>query len=160
MGGQVRVALRLARRAPWLLRFMLRSTSKKTAKDPEKAAHRLAGEAPPADRVVLEDPAMMRLHVQSSAEILGRPEAIAREFGLLNRPWGVEPEAVSVPTALWVGDADKTHPVPTTRRLARRLGDRPVTVVPDAATFGLVAHYPDMLRFAAGLGRRSEEHTS
>jgi pimeloyl-ACP methyl ester carboxylesterase len=151
MGGQVRVALRLARRAPWLLRLILRSTAKRAAKDPEKAAHKLAGEAPPADRAALQDPAMMRVHVRSSAEILSRPEAIAREFGLLNRPWGVDPEAVTAPTALWVGDADETHPVATTRRLARRLGGAPVTVVPDAATFGLVEHYPDMLRFAAGL---------
>jgi pimeloyl-ACP methyl ester carboxylesterase len=153
MGGQVRVALRLARWAPRLLRLLMRSTSKRTARrgDPGHPPPLLPYDPPPADRAVLEDPAMMDVHVRSSAEVLSRPDAIVREFGLLVRPWGVEPGAVAAPSALWVGAADETHPVATTRRLARRLGGAPVTVVPEAATFGLVAHYPEMLRFAVGL---------
>jgi hypothetical protein len=38
------------------------------------------------------------------------------------------------------------------RRMARRLGDAPVTVVPGAATFGMLPVYPDVLRHAAALG--------
>jgi hypothetical protein len=35
--------------------------------------------------------------------------------------------------------------------MAERLGGAPVTVVPGAATFGMVSVYPDLLRHAAAL---------
>ena len=57
---------------------------------------------------------------------------------------------VRAPRAFWTGDSDETHPVPHARYLAERLGDPPVNVIPEAATFGLVPIYPDALRLAAG----------
>jgi len=51
---------------------------------------------------------------------------------------------------LWSGAEDTTHPTALSRRLAALLHDAPVTVVPGAATFGLLPHYPDALRVAAG----------
>jgi hypothetical protein len=53
--------------------------------------------------------------------------------------------------AFWVGELDPTHPPVMSRRMAQRLGDAPVTVVPGAATFGMVSVYPDVLRHAAAL---------
>jgi hypothetical protein len=55
-----------------------------------------------------------------------------------------------VPVALWSGDSDVVHPTSLSRRLAGELGGAPVHVVREAATFGLMAHYGDALRFAAG----------
>jgi hypothetical protein len=52
--------------------------------------------------------------------------------------------------AFWSGDRDTTHPTVMSRRLAERLGGGAIHVVPDAQTFGLMAHYPEALRFAAG----------
>ena len=93
---------------------------------------------------------MWRIHVDATAEILARPDAIARELGLLARPWGFDVTDVNVPVALWSGERDEVHPTSQSQRLAAQLGDAPVHVVPEAANFGLFPVYPDVLRFAAG----------
>jgi pimeloyl-ACP methyl ester carboxylesterase len=128
----------------------LRAAGRKAAKDPERAAEAPLQKLPAADRAVLRDPAMRALHVQATTEILGQPDAIAAEIGLLARPWGIDVAACRVPTAFWSGDADTTHPTSHARRLAEQLGGAPVHVVPDAATFGLMPIYGDALRFALG----------
>jgi hypothetical protein len=51
----------------------------------------------------------------------------------------------------WVGELDPTHPPIMSRRMAQRLGAAPVTVVPGAATFGMLSVYPDVLSHAAAL---------
>jgi pimeloyl-ACP methyl ester carboxylesterase len=56
---------------------------------------------------------------------------------------------VTAPTAFWVGELDPTHPPVMSRRMAQRLADAPVTVVPGTATFGMLRVYPEVLRHAA-----------
>lgn len=147
---QLRTSVALGRRAPWLLRAGLRLAARSAAKDPEKPARRFAKDLPPADLAVLEDPALWQVHVTATAEILARPDAVADEIVLLGRPWDVDLGAITAPAALWSGAADTTHPTSISRRLATLLGGPPVTVVPEAATFGLLPVYPDALRHAAG----------
>ena len=151
LGGELRAGVRLARRAPWLLRALLRNLGRGAAKDPAKTAHKFAKDLPAADARVLEDPALWAIHEQGTAEILAQPDAIAREIGLMARPWGVDPAAVSVPVSFWSGSHDTRHPTAQARRLAASMpGNPPVHVVQDAATFGLLPIYADALRFAAG----------
>jgi pimeloyl-ACP methyl ester carboxylesterase len=151
LGGQVRGGIKLARRAPWLLRLALQPMARGARKDPEKLARKVAKDLPPGDAAVVADPRLWEIHVRASEEILLRPEAIAREIGLLARPWGFSVASVAVPAAFWSGERDEVHPTSQSRRLAAELGDAPVHVVPDAANFGLLPRYPDALRFAAGL---------
>jgi pimeloyl-ACP methyl ester carboxylesterase len=153
-GRQLRTAAALARRAPWLLRAGLRAASRSARRDPERTARKAAKDLPPADAAALEDPALWALHAQATAEILGRPEGVAHEIGLFGHPWGIELGAVSAPVAMWSGACDVVHPTAHARWLAARLGDAPVDVVPDAATFGMFAIYPDALRFAAAAVER------
>ncbi|HEV7805510.1 MAG TPA: alpha/beta hydrolase [Solirubrobacteraceae bacterium] len=151
LGGELQVAVRLARHAPWLLGGLLRRFAHAAAKDPAATARRAARDVPPADARALEDPAIWAIHERATTEILAQPRAIAREIGLVSRPWGVDPADVHVPVSFWSGSGDTRHPTPQARRLAARIpGDTPVHVVPDAAAFGLVAIYPQALRFAAG----------
>lgn len=150
-GAQLRRGAKLARKAPWLLRFGLRGAARSARKDPEKAARKMAKDLPRADAAILEEPDKWTIHVQATAEVLSRPEAVAEEIRLVAGPWGIDLGAVRAPVSLWVGDRDQTHPVAHSRRLAALLGDAPVTVVPDAATFGLLPRYADALRFASGL---------
>ena len=88
LGGELRAGVKLARRAPWLLRALLRTFERAAAKDPAKAARRAAKDLPPADARVLEDPAYWQIHEQATAEILAQPDAIAREIGLHGAPVG------------------------------------------------------------------------
>lgn len=149
--GPARNAFLLARYAPWLGGPLLRGVARRTAKDPEWAARKFAERLPAADRRVLEDPRMWAIHAISCAEITSRPAALAREARMLARPWGVDYDRISAPAALWVGELDATHGPTMSRRLATLLDGPPVTVVPGAATFAMVAVYPDVLCRAAGL---------
>ena len=152
-GTQVRRGATLGRRAPWLLRLALAAAGRQAAKDPEKAAARIAADLPPRDAEIMRDPANWEIHQSSTAEIFARPDAIAREIARLARPWNVDYAAIGVPVALWSGDRDEVHPTSHARRIAELLpGEAPVHVVAGAGTFGLMAHYGEALRFAAQLG--------
>ena len=151
-GKQIRVAARLSRRAPWLLRLIFAASGRQARRDPEKAAQKTAKHTPPADAKVLADPTLLRIHVETSAEILtAPPSSLAHEIRLLASPWKVDFARIQAPVAFWTGDSDIVHPVPHARGLAKRLGDAPVHVVPEAATFGLVPHYDEAITLAAGV---------
>jgi pimeloyl-ACP methyl ester carboxylesterase len=159
-GKQLRTALTLARRAPWLLRALLRLAAHGARRDPEKAARKFVKGSPPADAAQLKDPALWALHVQATAEILALSDGFANELRPLASPWGLDPAAITVPVALWSGADDTTHPTTHSRRLAALIGDAPVTVVPDTATFGLLPHIPDALRLAIGQATQEPGHES
>ncbi|HET7050408.1 MAG TPA: alpha/beta hydrolase [Solirubrobacteraceae bacterium] len=154
--GPMRTMFTMARRAPWLLRPMIGAVARKTRRNPEAAARAYAKDLPDSDRAVLEDPTMWAIHAVTSAEAVSSPAAFAREARLLAQPWGVSMSSVTAPGAFWVGELDPTHPPVMSRRMAQRLGDAPVTVVPDAATFGMVSVYPDVLSHAAGLSQPAQ----
>jgi pimeloyl-ACP methyl ester carboxylesterase len=149
--GPMRGLFQVARRAPWLLRPLVGAVARKTLKNPEAAAQAYAKDLPEADRAVLQDPAMWAIHTVTSAEAVSAPAPFAREARILARPWDVDLASVTAPVAFWVGELDPTHPPVMSRRMAQRLGGAPVTVVPRAATFGMVSVYPDVLRHAAAL---------
>lgn len=152
-GAQVRRGAKLGRRAPWLLRLALAGAGRQAAKYPEKAAAKIAAGMPPRDAEIMRDPANWAIHKTATVEILSRPDAVAREIARLARPWNIDLAAIDVPVALWSGDRDEVHPTSHARRLAELLpGDPPVHVVAGAATFGLMPHYGEALRFAAQLG--------
>lgn len=149
--GPSRTMFTLARRAPWLLPPLIGLVARKSRKDPEAAARAYAKDLPEADRAVLEDPTMWAIHTVTSAEAVSATAAFAREARLLAQPWGVDLSTVTAPVAFWVGELDPTHPPVMSRRMAQRLGGAPVTVVPGAATFGMVSVFGDVLRHAAAL---------
>lgn len=146
LSRDMRVSFALGRRAPGLLRRLLRGV----AKDPAKAAARALAQAPAADRKLLEDPALLAIHEESTREILAAPDEIAAEIVQLVRPWPIDLTAVTCPVAFWSGALDSTHPTAMSRRLAAKLGDAPVHVIAGAGTFGLLPAYPEILAFAAG----------
>lgn len=148
-GKQFRSGVKLGRRAPWLLRFLMRRMAAQARKNPEKVAMNVVPTDAAADLAVLAEPHWRDLHVQATREILSRPDALAQEILLIGRPWGIDFSRITAPAAYWVGERDRTHPPAHARRLAARLGGE-VTVVPEAATFGLLPHYGDALAFAAG----------
>jgi pimeloyl-ACP methyl ester carboxylesterase len=148
VSGPMLTMFRLARRAPFLLRPLLTAAGRSARKDPAKMATKYAEDLPPADQALLADPAMWAIHERGTWEALESPAAFAREARMLARPWDVDLKQIVAPVALWVGERDPVHPVVMSRRLSDRLGGAPVTVVPDAATFGCVTVYGDVLAFA------------
>src|SRR3954454_15738150 len=121
--GPVRTGLKLARRAPWLLRLLFGAMSRSAAKNPEKAARKMLEDLPPADiRAVEEDRSLFDMHVQAMGEIMSRPDAMVSELSLMAAPWGIDIASITVPMAFWSGDGDTTHPTSHSRRLAEALG--------------------------------------
>jgi pimeloyl-ACP methyl ester carboxylesterase len=149
-GKKVQMGIKLARRAPWLLRFALRSQARKWRKNPEKTATADLESLPPVDAEMMRDPELFAGHVQAMGEILSRDAAVVTEFRMLGKPWGFDASRVNVPVAVWSGDRDEFHPTPHARRIAEMVGGAPVHVVHDAATFGLQPRYGDAMRFALG----------
>lgn len=149
-GKQVQMGVKLARRAPWLLKLGLRAQARKWRKDPEKAALGDIEKLPPVDAAMMRDPATVAMHVRAMGEILSRGDAVTTEMRLIGRPWGIDASQVTRPVAIWSGDRDEFHPTSHARRIAEMVGGAPVHVVHDAATFGLQPHYGDALRFALG----------
>jgi len=152
-GPQLRRGVMLGRRAPWLLRLALAGAGRQAAKDPDKAAEKVAADLPPRDAEIMRDPANWAIHQRATTEIFARPDAVAREIARLAHPWNIDFAAIDAPVELWSGDRDEVHPTSHSHRLAELLsGDAPVHVVKGAGTFGLMAHYGEALRFAAQLG--------
>jgi pimeloyl-ACP methyl ester carboxylesterase len=149
LGTQVRTGIKLARRAPWLLRLALQPMARGARRNPEKIARKVAADLPPADATVVEDPRLWRIHLDATAEILVRPQSIAREISLLAQPWGFDLSDVRVPVAFWSGERDEVHPTSQSERIAGRLDGSEIHVVKDAANFGLYPIYPDVLRFVS-----------
>jgi pimeloyl-ACP methyl ester carboxylesterase len=148
VSGPMRTMFRVAKRAPFLLGPMLGAAGRSARKDPATMAKKYAADLPSADKAVLDDPAMWAIHERGTWEALESPKGFAREARMLARPWDVDPKDVVAPVELWVGERDPVHPPSMARELARRLGGAPVHVVPDAATFGCVTVYGDVLRAA------------
>jgi pimeloyl-ACP methyl ester carboxylesterase len=143
VSGPMKPAFKLARRAPWLLRRVV-----KMGGDPEKVARRVAKASPLPDQEALRDPAMWKIHLEETIEIQRDPEQFADEAILLARDWGIDLSAVRAPVQFWVGELDSTHPPVMSRRMAERLGGAPVHVVPNASTFCMSAIYPAALAHA------------
>jgi pimeloyl-ACP methyl ester carboxylesterase len=143
--GPMRPLFVLARRAPFLVRPFLGLA----ARNPEKAAERALKDLPAKDAAAMERPELLALHRETTAQIMGSPDAFAHEVRLVTRPWGFALGDVRAPVGLWVGAEDHTHPPSMSAKLAARLPEAEVHVVPGAATFGLLEAYPDALRFAA-----------
>ena len=83
-GKQLRTAVFLARKAPFVLKAGLRHTFKKL---PDSAI----AQVPAADRPFLGDPLIRDIHLRTMREFLGNPDAAIEEIRLLARPWGITP---------------------------------------------------------------------
>jgi pimeloyl-ACP methyl ester carboxylesterase len=145
VGGPMKPAFKLARRAPWLLRRVVKLGSKG---DPEKAAARFAKSSPAPDQEALKDPRLWEIHVTGTKEISRSPEQFADEAIMLARDWGIDLGAVRSPVEFWVGELDPTHPPVMARRMAERLGGVPVHLVPGVSTFSISGIYPAALTHA------------
>jgi len=150
VSGPARMLYILGRRAPWLLRPLMGARTT----DAEEPGNRRAD--------VRKGPARGRPEGARGPGVVGGPRrrlcrvsllpgAFVHEARLLAQPWGVDLSLLTAPSAFWVGECDPVHPPVMSRRMAERLGGAPVTVVPGAATFGMLPVFGDAIRQAAAL---------
>jgi pimeloyl-ACP methyl ester carboxylesterase len=153
MDRSMRTTYRLARTVPVVTELPLRLLRMAHRRWPERAARAFLRMRPPQDREVMQRPDVWPLMVASIAELTQAPAASRRELALLARPWDLALEDVQVPTTLWHGTADTTHPPAMARTLAERIPGAQLHLVPGAASFDLLDRREGMLRtLTADLG--------
>jgi pimeloyl-ACP methyl ester carboxylesterase len=146
MDRSMRTTYRLARTVPAATSLPLRLLRAVHRRWPERAARAFLRTRPTRDRAVIERGDVWPLMVTSIADLTQAPTATRRELALLARPWDLALEDVRVPTTLWHGTADTTHPPSMARTLAERIPGAELHLVPGAASFDLLDHRAEMLR--------------
>ncbi len=108
------------------------------------------------DREAMAQPEMQQWFFAMTRESLGQGGgSAAREAGLYRKPWGFEPEQVTVETRLWYGGADKTVPASAGRWLADRLPDSHYELWPEHGHFTWMLSHEAAEVVAAVAGRGS-----
>ncbi len=152
MQADMRRAVPLLARLPWLAALLLRSVPASYRRDPRAAWEAQFGsDLPPSDRAVLEQPGVRDNILASAVEATRAGAAgIADELPLfMGRSWGFDPAAVSVPIWLWYGQADVVTPVQMGRYLAGVLPVSHLVEYPDEGHMVYVTHWAEILRTVA-----------
>ena len=147
---QVRLTFWAARRAPFLLQPMGRLMVKLTRSDPDKAAERLIGMRPPADREIVRQPAVMAVLRENLPNQFKDPQSIALEMRNAARPWGFDLKEVTVPTTIWQGGLDDVDTPAMSRHLADHIPNTHLVYEPGYATFNFIDDFDTILDILAG----------
>jgi pimeloyl-ACP methyl ester carboxylesterase len=114
---------RIGRLVPWLVHQAVQREARTFARDPEAALREAFAKGPACDSATLDDPALLRMQIDSRREAYRKgTSGVYREALLYMRPWGFDPADVRVPVQLWHGDEDETLAPPMGRHLAETLG--------------------------------------
>jgi len=106
----------------------------------------LADDSDP-DRWLMQDPAIARFLTTMWAEGLrqgaaGLAAMWAAQYAL---PWGFDPEDITRPVAVWHGTDDRVCPVGQAERLAQRIPDVELRLVPAGGHLLPIEHWAEML---------------
>ena len=142
---QIRFTFWSARRAPFLLEPMGRLMVKLTRSDPDKAAERLIGMRPPADRNIIRRPEVMAVLRENLSNQFKNAPSIALEMRNAARPWGFGLDQVTVPTTIWQGGLDDVHTPAMGRYLADHIPNAELVYEPDYATFNFIDEFDTIL---------------
>lgn len=93
-----------------------------------------------ADRQVLD----MLIEMTKEAVRSGTRGAVA-DFAIFGQPWSIDYAAVTAPTTVWAGTADRVVPLPVCEFLAQRIPGARLNVLPGAAHFWILEHAADVL---------------
>jgi pimeloyl-ACP methyl ester carboxylesterase len=132
--------VRLAQKAPWLARPLLRREAKKLKHDPAKALAELDKNSPEVDKAVFRDhPELSAVFAQGVSECVrqGTRGAIA-SIALEGRPWGFQLEEIMMKFYVWQGELDNLVYPATARYLAERLPNGVLTLYPGEAHLSTV----------------------
>ena len=142
-----RLAIGLARRAPWLLRAVGGFARWRWNNHPETLLARIRARMPAVDQAIIGRPEVGANLVTSFREAFRRGgAAAAQEFHLFAEPWGFRLEDVSLPVRLWHGDADTVVPVGMAHMQARALQRCRLEIRPGAGHYWFFDQIPMLLR--------------
>ncbi len=99
-----------------------------------------------ADSRILADKGVLDGLIEMTREAVrsGARGAVA-DFAIFGQPWSIDYAAITAPTTMWAGTADRVVPVPVCKFLARQIPACRLIVLPGAAHFWILEHAADVL---------------
>lgn len=115
--------------------------------DPEGAAQRRFASLPAPDRQALSDPRAVDILLASMVKrFRAGSDGSAWEARLLTLPWGFGLQDITVPVALWPGDADVDSPLAAATYLSRTIPSASLTVFPDEGYVLILKRWRELIR--------------
>jgi pimeloyl-ACP methyl ester carboxylesterase len=140
----------MGRLIPWLVRAAVARDARAFRRDPDRALADEFGRGAPVDRLVLDDPELKRMLIDSRRETFRQGTGgIYADALLYLRPWGFDPADVKVPIVLWHGEGDQTLSPAMGRHFADVLDGSNATFVPEEGHMLCLTRWEDVLRDAA-----------
>jgi pimeloyl-ACP methyl ester carboxylesterase len=147
MPGFSKLALGMARRAPWwLARRFMGIQGRALLKDPEGVARQILSSVPEADREVLEDPAVKATLLPAMSEAYrSGADGAAWEGAMLVRPWGFRLEDIRIPVHVWHGDADVNNPLQCAEYSIATIPNTKAVILPNQGHFFIMRRWGEIL---------------
>jgi pimeloyl-ACP methyl ester carboxylesterase len=142
-----KVALGVARRAPWwLARRFMSIQGKAITNKPEETAKRMLSSLPDVDREVLEQSAVLDVLLPAMTEAYRNgADGPAWEGRILVRPWGFDVSEIGVPVEIWHGDADVNNPLSSAVYLRDAIPGSRANILQGEGHFHIFRHWGEIL---------------
>ena len=113
----------------------------------EEGMRGVLADAPPADRKIMDDPALKRIERENLAETLKQgAEGWTDESYALHQGWDFDLSTVRAHVTWWHGDDDRNAPVSAARRAIAQLPDADLRVWHDEGHLVSIAHDREIVR--------------
>ena len=145
MPRERQVGVRLARRAPWLVRPLLWLLLN-PHRNPERFYERMAAQSCEVDRALLVRPEIRAMLIRNWSEANRHGvRGYAWETVIFSRPWGFRLEDIAMDVHLWHGEEDASMPIAVGRHMARTVPNCHATFIHDEGHFLLFDHWREIL---------------
>ncbi len=142
-----RIFMKFADSAPWLDRAGFAVIRTVAAQSPALASRlSVAGMSPASKSVIRNDP---KAFANATTEGLANGRGVVDEYRILKTAYGFDLTDIKVPVHLWWGDDDRLVPADWIGRLAERIPDSTVSIVPGQGHFLMHAEASSVLQAMA-----------
>jgi pimeloyl-ACP methyl ester carboxylesterase len=136
----------MAAHAPGMVRRFFDRMARRVQSDPEGVLDRSIREMPPADRLLMEEPAVRAMVLEATLEAFAQGGVgVASDAIAVARHWGFELAEVETPVLLWHGEDDRTWPPAVGRYLAAGLPRCQATFLPGQGHLAFVTVWRQLL---------------
>ncbi|MEP7158040.1 MAG: alpha/beta hydrolase [Chloroflexota bacterium] len=141
-----RGAVRVAGRAPWLIRLAMWHWGRGQRRDAEAFFEKSFNDMCAADQEVLGEPELRGRMIANSAELYRQGgRGMYDEALVLARPWGFEPADLKVPVHIWQGGRDDTVPPAMATHLVEAIPSAQLHFFPDEGHHLLYRYWAEIL---------------
>jgi pimeloyl-ACP methyl ester carboxylesterase len=138
--------LDMSREHPWWARTILRTVSAMAKVSPKQSVATFAKELSATDREVLQGFGDPRVAIALFTQAFLRgARGVVDDYATLSQPWGFDVEQITLPLAVWQGDADTMVPTAHAHALVERVPHATLTVFPGEGHLATVTHIGEIL---------------